>query len=109
MSRSLKKGPFVEESLEKKINKMNESNEKKVIKTWSRASMIVPSMLGHTIAVHNGKFFDRVGRCPVFPFRTHLFSFCTRAVVNDIPAHVDKHLISITHLAFPSFLCFLSF
>ena len=55
MARSLKKGPYVHESLEKKINAMNEKNEKKVIKTWSRASMIVPDMLGHTIAVHNGK------------------------------------------------------
>lgn len=55
MSRSLKKGPFVEESLMKKIEKMNESGGKKVIKTWSRASMIVPEMLNHTIAVHNGK------------------------------------------------------
>ena len=55
MARSLKKGPYVHESLTKKINAMNEKNEKKVIKTWSRASMIVPDMLGHTIAVHNGK------------------------------------------------------
>ena len=55
MARSLKKGPYIHESLEKKINAMNEKNEKKVIKTWSRASMIVPDMLGHTIAVHNGK------------------------------------------------------
>ena len=55
MARSLKKGPFVHESLEKKIDKLNETQEKKVIKTWSRASMIVPAMLGHTIAVHNGK------------------------------------------------------
>ncbi len=55
MARSLKKGPFVQESLQKKITKMNEAGEKKVIKTWSRASMIVPDMLGHTIAVHNGK------------------------------------------------------
>ena len=55
MARSLKKGPYVHESLKKKINAMNEKNEKKVIKTWSRASMIVPDMLGHTIAVHNGK------------------------------------------------------
>ena len=55
MARSLKKGPFVHESLQKKIDKMNEAGEKKVIKTWSRASMIVPDMLGHTIAVHNGK------------------------------------------------------
>ena len=55
MARSLKKGPFVQEALQKKIAKMNEAGEKKVIKTWSRASMIVPDMLGHTIAVHNGK------------------------------------------------------
>ena len=55
MARSLKKGPYVHESLQKKIDAMNEKNEKKVIKTWSRASMIVPDMLGHTIAVHNGK------------------------------------------------------
>ena len=55
MARSLKKGPYVEEALQKKIEKMNANSEKKVIKTWSRASMIVPDMLGHTIAVHNGK------------------------------------------------------
>jgi small subunit ribosomal protein S19 len=55
MARSLKKGPYIHPSLEKKIAVMNEKNEKKVIKTWSRASMIVPDMLGHTIAVHNGK------------------------------------------------------
>jgi len=55
MARSLKKGPYVEESLMKKIEKMNSANDKKVVKTWSRASMIVPDMLGHTIAVHNGK------------------------------------------------------
>ena len=55
MPRSLKKGPFVHDSLIKKINKLNEKQEKHVIKTWSRASMIIPDMLGHTIAVHNGK------------------------------------------------------
>ncbi len=55
MARSLKKGPYVHESLQKKIDALNEKKEKKVIKTWSRASMIVPDMLGHTIAVHNGK------------------------------------------------------
>ena len=55
MARSLKKGPFVHESLQAKIEKLNESGEKKVIKTWSRASMITPEMLNHTIAVHNGK------------------------------------------------------
>ncbi len=55
MARSLKKGPFVQPALQSKIEKMNAAGEKKVIKTWSRASMIVPDMLGHTIAVHNGK------------------------------------------------------
>jgi small subunit ribosomal protein S19 len=55
MSRSLKKGPFIEESLMKKIQKMNQAGEKKVVKTWSRASMIIPDMINHTIAVHNGK------------------------------------------------------
>lgn len=56
MTRSLKKGPFVEESLMNKIDQMNKAGgQKKVVKTWSRASMIVPDMLNHTIAVHNGK------------------------------------------------------
>ena len=55
MARSLKKGPYVEEALQKKIDKMNENSEKKVIKTWSRASTIFPEMIGHTIAVHDGK------------------------------------------------------
>jgi len=55
MSRSLKKGPFIEESLMKKIEKMNAAGDKKVVKTWSRASMIIPDMINHTIAVHNGK------------------------------------------------------
>lgn len=57
MPRSLKKGPFVDEKLLKKIRRMNERGEKTVIKTWSRRSMIVPEMVGHTIAVHNGKQF----------------------------------------------------
>jgi len=55
MSRSTKKGFFVEESLMKKIQSMNEVNERRVIKTWSRASTIFPEMVGHTIAVHDGK------------------------------------------------------
>ena len=54
MPRSIKKGPFVSYKLLKKVREMNEKNEKKVIKTWSRASMIVPDFIGHTIAVHNG-------------------------------------------------------
>ncbi|MCC8169927.1 MAG: 30S ribosomal protein S19 [Oscillospiraceae bacterium] len=55
MGRSLKKGPFVEERLMKRIDAMNEANEKKVVKTWSRASTIFPEMVGHTIAVHDGR------------------------------------------------------
>ena len=55
MSRSVKKGPFVQERLLARINAMNEKNEKIVIKTWSRASTIFPQMVGHTIAVHDGK------------------------------------------------------
>ena len=55
MSRSLKKGPFVEEKLFNRIEAMNEANDKKVIKTWSRASTIFPEFVGHTIAVHDGK------------------------------------------------------
>lgn len=55
MARSLKKGPFVDEHLDKKVQSLNESGDKKVIKTWSRRSMITPDMVGHTIAVHNGK------------------------------------------------------
>ena len=57
MSRSLKKGPFVETSLLEKLEAMNRANEKKVIKTWSRRSTVVPEMVGHTMAVHNGKKF----------------------------------------------------
>ena len=55
MGRSIKKGPFVEERLLARIEAMNESGDKKVLKTWSRASTIFPQMVGHTIAVHDGK------------------------------------------------------
>ena len=55
MSRSLKKGPYVEPRLLERINKMNANGEKLVIKTWSRASTIFPEMVGHTIAVHDGR------------------------------------------------------
>ena len=55
MPRSLKKGPFVDEHLLRKVSGQNEAKTKNVIKTWSRRSMIVPSMLGHTIAVHDGR------------------------------------------------------
>ena len=55
MSRSLKKGPFVEAKLYKRIEEMNEKGEKRVLKTWSRASTIFPEFVGHTIAVHDGR------------------------------------------------------
>ncbi|MGI6169312.1 MAG: 30S ribosomal protein S19 [Christensenellales bacterium] len=55
MSRSIKKGPYVNERLLAKIKQMNESREKKVLKSWSRASTIFPDMVGHTIAVHDGR------------------------------------------------------
>ena len=55
MSRSIKKGPYVHESLLKKIDAMNEKNDKKVIKTWSRSSTILPGFVVHTIAVHDGR------------------------------------------------------
>ena len=57
MSRSLKKGPYINVSLEKKILAMNESGKKSVVKTWARASMISPDFVGHTVAVHNGNKF----------------------------------------------------
>ena len=57
MPRSLKKGPFVDEKLIKKVEKMNESGKKRVIKTWSRRSMITPDFVGHTFGVHNGNKF----------------------------------------------------
>ena len=55
MARSLKKGPFVDEHLMKKVQEMNKSGKKEVIKTWSRRSTIFPDFIGHTFAVHNGK------------------------------------------------------
>ena len=57
MSRSLKKGPFIDTPLLEKIEAMNAANEKKVVKTWSRRSTVSPEMIGHTLAVHNGKKF----------------------------------------------------
>ena len=83
MSRSLKKGPFINVKLEKKVLAMNEANKKEVGKTWSRAAMIYPDLVGHTIAVHNGNKFiplyiteNRVGHklgefAPTRTFRGH--------------------------------------
>ena len=83
MSRSIKKGPYVHESLQKKVDTLNTTNEKKVIKTWSRSSTILPDFLGHTIAVHDGRKHvpvfiteDMVGHklgefAPTRTFRSH--------------------------------------
>ena len=57
MGRSTKKGPYIDEKLLKKVQKQNEAGDKKVIKTWARASMISPEFVGHTIAIHNGRKF----------------------------------------------------
>ena len=57
MARSTKKGPFVDECLMEKVTRANDANDKRVIKTWSRRSMIIPDFIGHTFAVHNGKKF----------------------------------------------------
>ena len=59
-ARSIKKGPFVDEHLAKKVEKLNEAGKKDVVKTWSRRSMIMPEFVGHTFAVHNGKQFVTV-------------------------------------------------
>jgi len=57
MARSVKKGPFVDEHLLKKVAAMNDSRQKQVIRTWSRRSTVIPDMVGHTLAVHNGRKF----------------------------------------------------
>ena len=57
MARSLKKGPFVDQHLQKKVDVMNQQNDRKIIKTWSRRSTVTPDFVGHTMAVHNGRKF----------------------------------------------------
>jgi small subunit ribosomal protein S19 len=92
MARSLKKGPFVDEHLMKKIDALNQSGEKKVIKTWSRRSTITPEFVGHTIAIHNGNKFipvylteNTVGHklgefAPTRTFRAHAGKITERTV-----------------------------
>jgi small subunit ribosomal protein S19 len=57
MARSLKKGPFIDDHLQNKIESLNQKNDKKIVKTWSRRSTISPDFVGHTVAVHNGRKF----------------------------------------------------
>ena len=81
MSRSLKKGPFVDVPLLEKVEVMNRGGDKKVIKTWSRRSTVVPEMVGHTIAVHNGKqhisvtVLEFVHYCRILLWR--IFGYCS--------------------------------
>jgi small subunit ribosomal protein S19 len=95
MSRSLKKGPFIDPKLLRKIEAMNGKNEKKVVRTWSRASTIFPQMVGHTIAVHDGRRHvpiyiteNMVGHklgefAPTRTFRGHLSERSTRKVAKE--------------------------
>ena len=89
MSRSVKKGPFVQEKLLLKVSLMNELNDKKVIKTWSRASTILPEFVGHTFAVHNGNKF-----IPVYVTENmvghKLGEFSPTRIFKGHPAKVEK-------------------
>ena len=103
MSRSIKKGPFVEAKLFARINEMNEKGEKRVLKTWSRASTIFPQFVGHTIAVHDGRKHvpvyvteDMVGHklgefAPTRTFKGHSGSKTT-----------NTNTVSYTHLTLPT-------
>ncbi len=57
MARSLKKGPYIDQKLQKRIREMNNKSEKRVVKVWCRSSLVTPEMVGHTVAIHNGKTF----------------------------------------------------
>ena len=85
MTRSLKKGAFVDEHLLKKLDAMNESGERKVIKTWSRRSTIIPDMIGHTFAVHDG--------------RKHVPVYVSESMVGH-----KLGAVSYTHLTLPTIL-----
>ena len=98
MARSVSKGPFVDEHLRKKIEDLNKRFEKKVVKTWSRRSTIFPEMVGHTLAVHNGKKFipvylteNMVGHklgefAPTRLFKGHTTKVAERAATTSAPA-----------------------
>jgi small subunit ribosomal protein S19 len=100
MSRSLKKGPFIDHHLLKKVNSANDRNDKKVIQTWSRRSTIVPDMVGHTIAVHNGKKF-----VPVFITENmvghKLGEFAPTRVFHGHPAKSERAAVKAAAAAAP--------
>ena len=88
MSRSLKKGPYINVSLEKKVLAMNESGKKTVVKTWARASVISPDFVGHTVAVHNGNKF-----IPVYVVTSSVSLLLHAAsVVMPVTRNNDRHL-----------------
>jgi small subunit ribosomal protein S19 len=98
MARSIRKGPFVQDSLRKRVDSMNSRNEKKVVKTWSRASTVLPDFVGHTFAVHNGNKFvpvyvteNMVGHklgefAPTRTFRGHTMARAAEAAAAPAPA-----------------------
>lgn len=86
MPRSVKKGPFVDEHLMNKIDKLNETKKKEVVKTWSRRSTIFPEFIGHTISVHNGKTF-----IPVYVTENHVgHKLGEFSLTRTYRGHVDK-------------------
>ena len=86
MPRSLRKGPYVYYKLQRKIDALNESEDKKVVKTWSRDSLITPDFIGHTVAVHNGKQF-----VPVYVSENMVGEFApTRTFKGHAKSKVDK-------------------
>lgn len=90
MSRSVKKGPYVQEVLLKRINEMNKVGEKKVIKTWSRSSTIFPQMIGHTIAVHDGR-----KHVPVYVLEDMVgHKFGEFALTRTFKGHINKEKTS---------------
>ena len=98
MARSTKKGPFIDKHLQVKIEDMNTRNEKKVVRTWSRRSTVIPEMVGHTLAVHNGKKFipvyvteNMVGHklgefSPTRTFKGHSVKAATETAAKPAPA-----------------------
>mgnify|MGYP003183941383 CR=1 FL=1 len=87
MSRSLKKGPYINVKLEKKVLAMNESGKKVVVKTWARASMISPDFVGHTVAVHNGNKF-----IPVYVTENNLHQHVHSAAMQVIRKNKQDNL-----------------
>ncbi len=102
MARSVKKGPFVQDALRKRVDAMNARNEKKVMKTWSRASTVLPDFVGHTFAVHNGNKFvpvyvteNMVGHklgefAPTRTFRGHTMARAAEAAAAAAPAAAPR-------------------